>query len=83
MIKKEKRNIEIVRMINLGITYRDICKIMPISLSRVEEINRVYNSDEYRSSFKHCILCGETKGLFFKDKLKNICKKCVKEINSL
>ena len=77
--EKKMRNIEIVNLINSGMSYRSISKVLKISFSRIEEINRVYNKMHH----EHCVRCETIDNLVLDGKIKNICKNCVKIINSL
>jgi hypothetical protein len=79
-IKKLERNLEIVNLINQGISYRNIVSFLNISLSRIEAINNIYNKNKFELS--HCVRCGSQSNLFLKDKIRNICKNCIKEIKS-
>lgn len=71
-----ERNLEIVNLINNGISYRNIAKAIGINLSRVHAINVNYN----KSPKQHCVRCGMNENLVL-DKTLNICKDCIEVIN--
>lgn len=79
MKELKQRNGEIVSLINKGISYRNIAKVLDISLSRVERINKVYNKE--KDCF--CVRCGRTDHLVLDEKIRNLCKNCVKELINL
>lgn len=79
---KLKRNLEIVFLINQGISYRSLVSVLGnIGVSRIEAINKRYNIP--KEELSRCVRCGSQEGLMLKGKIRNVCKSCVEVINRL
>jgi len=79
---KLKRNLEIIFLINQGISYRNLASIFKnIGVSRIEAINKTYNKSKEELSY--CVRCGSQRDLMLKGKIRNVCKSCVEVINKI
>jgi len=84
-IKRTNRNDLIVKLLNRGLTMRQVCSIFKITVMRVYQIARIKNTAKRFKTDTHCVNCEmeahgkiDNNKFFFKGTSVNLCMPCVK-----
>lgn len=87
---KANRNKIITKLVNRGLTLRQVAEIFKLSLTRVAEIERNYNTEKIEGSDTHCVNCEisahgkfDKKKFFFKNETVNLCVNCLIDLRKI